>query len=82
MVTSFLNKVPNLAGKLDQLQNPVFFEVAYCDITGIPFDTSLREFWTTDQCLTYALILIRNLNKVFYQFDNPFPAKTYPMLPM
>jgi len=81
-VTSFLNKVPNLAGKLDKLQNPAFFEVAYCDITGIPFDTSLREFWTTDQCLAYALILIRNLNKVFYQFDNPFPAKTYSMLPM
>lgn len=78
-ITSFLNKVPSLAGKLDELQNPALFEVAYCDFTGIRFDNSLHEFWITDQCLAYSLILIRNLDKVFYQFDNPFPPRIYPI---
>jgi hypothetical protein len=81
-VTRFLNRVPNLAGKLDEFQDLAFFEVAYCDITGLPFDDSLGDFWLTDQCLAYSLILIRNLDKVFYQFDNSFSARPYPTLPL
>lgn len=74
-LTSYLNKMPHLAGKLDKVQDLKSFEVAYCDVMGIRFDNSLGEFWLTNDCLLYGRTLTRNLDIISRKFDNPFPSR-------
>jgi hypothetical protein len=67
--------VLTLEDRLKKSQNLAAFEVAYNDITGLPFDDSLGSFWLTEECERYGALLVNGLEKLVQRRENPFVTK-------
>lgn len=67
-----INKFDMLKGKIDHpAKDIIFFEIAYCDITGLPYDKSIGEYYSSRESLGYALGVLKDLRKIMRYFSDP-----------